>query len=654
MARASDNMAGTKELREIESLRWKEEHQKLLRWQQLILDSAWEGILSLDLQGNHTFINPAAARILGYEIEELLGRSSHAICHHSRAAGIPYPETECPITVTLQQGTTHHVTSEVFWRKDGTSFPVEYTSTPILENNEVVGGVVTFWDVSERKEAEELSRNLMAWSPVGIYLIQDRKFVLANHGFQAITGYTEDELLHLTTEQLVHPEDRRQVRRNAIRMLRGKGFVPYEYRAITKGGEVRWIMETATSIQYQGRRASLGYFMDITERKQLESQFLQAQKMEVLTRLAGGLAHDFSNMLGIIILYVAIILKDISPDDAFYPHVKGIKEAAEQAVSLTRQLQIVSRRQPLKPQAIDLDTIITGTAKMLRPLLGEDIELVLKLEPTVLVINLDPGQLEQVLINLAVNARDAMPQGGHLTIETAKILLGEPYTAKHIDVTPGNYAMLTVSDTGMGMDDETKAHIFEPFFTTKETGVGNGLGLSAVYGIVKQGGGFIEVDTEPRKGTAFKIFFPLIEIRAQMESPTGMAESTPQRGSETILVVEDEDKLRELVSDSLEAYGYTVLTARHGEEALLICEQYQRPIHLILTDAVMPKMGGKEFMEGLGSSHPETRVLYMSGYAAETLMQRRVLNSTEAFIQKPFSTAILIAKLRELLDSPKK
>jgi two-component system, cell cycle sensor histidine kinase and response regulator CckA len=639
-------MTTTLEHQEPELLRVKAELEKVHRHQQIILDSVWEGIIGLDRQGNHTFVNHAAARILGYTVEELLGHPAHATWHHTRAKGSPYAETECPIIAALKQGTPHVSKEEVFWRKDGTSCQVEYTSTPIIENKEVVGGVVIFWDISERKEAEDLSRNLMAWSPVGIYLIKDRKFAFTNRWFHIITGYSDDELLLLDIEQLIHPEDRLHVRSNAIEMLKGKSYAPYEYRTITKGGEVRWIMETVTAIQLQGRRAILGFFVDITERKKLEDQFLQAQKMEALARFAGGLAHDFSNMLGIIMLYVAIMLKDTHTDDRFYPHAKGIKEAAEQAIILTRQLLTLGSRQIMEPRATDLNIIVIEIDKMLRHLIGEDIELVLTLEPAALVVKVDPGQLEQVIMNLAVNARDAMPQGGRLTIATANVSLDKSYASRHIDVSPGPYVMVAVSDTGMGMDELTLTHIFEPFYTTKESGKGSGLGLFTTYGIVKKCGGFIEVESEVGHGTTFKVFFPKIRkiIKPQAKTP----ESGPLQGSETILVVEDEDKLRELISNGLKGYGYTVLTARHGKEALLICERHQGPIHLILTDMVMPQMSGRELVERLGLIYPEMKILYMSGYTRDQVICQELMDGI--FIQKPFYIITLAEKVREMLD----
>ena len=643
----SENMPATLHHQETELLRVAEELQKVRRRQQIILDSVWEGIIGLDRQGNYTSVNPAAARILGYTVEELLGHPAHAAWHHPRAEGSPYAETECPIVATLRHGTPHVSKEEVFWRKDGTSCQVEYTSTPILENNEVVGGVVIFWDISERKEAEELSRNLMTWSPVGIYLIKDRKFALTNRWFHTFTGYTDDELLLLDVEQLIHPEDRLHVRSNAIEMLKGKSSAPYEYRTITKGGEVRWIMETVTAIQLQGRRAILGYFVDITERKKLENQFLQAQKMEALARFAGGLAHDFSNMLGVIILYVAIMLNEIHLGDRFYFHIEGIKGAAEQAILLTRQLLALGSRQIMEPRATDMNIIIIEIDKMLRHLIGEDIELVLTLEPAALVLKVDPGQLEQVIMNLAVNARDAMPQGGKLTIATAKVSLDKSYASRHIGVSPGPYVMVAVGDTGIGMDELTLTHIFEPFYTTKEPGKGSGLGLFATYGIVKKYGGFIEVESEPGHGTTFKVFFP--KIRTIIKPKAKTADSAVLQGSETILVVEDEDTLRELIGDGLKGYGYTVLTARHGNEAMLIGERHQGPIHLLLTDMVMPKMSGRELAEHLGLMYPEIKILYMSGYTRDKVICQELMDGI--FIQKPFYIITLAGKVREVLDS---
>ncbi len=392
--------------------------------------------------------------------------------------------------------------------------------------------------------------------------------------------------------------------------------------------------------------------MDNNEREQLQDQFLEAQKMEAVGRLAGGLAHDFSNMLGIIILHLAIMMKEMSPDDKFHPHVKGIKEAAEQAVFLTRQLLTLSHRQRTQPREVDLNSIVIEIDKMLHRLIGEDIELVLNLGPDAIIVTIDPGQLEQVLMNLAVNARNAMPQGGRLSIETANVSLNKSYLSRHLDVSSGAYAMLIVSDTGRGMDKKARAHIFEPFFSTEETGKGPGIGLSATHEIVKQNGGFIEVYSEPGQGTTFKIFFPTVKTRAKKACRSlQIAESDQLRGSETVLVVEDEDKLRELISDALVEYGYTVLSARCGEEALRICKQHQGLIHLMLTDVVMPQMGGGHLAECLLPLNPQMEVIYMSGHMEDIVVHHLALDKTAAFIQKPFSLITLVVKIREVLDS---
>jgi two-component system cell cycle sensor histidine kinase/response regulator CckA len=388
----------------------------------------------------------------------------------------------------------------------------------------------------------------------------------------------------------------------------------------------------------------------LAHRKHLEEQLHQSQKMEALGQLAGGLAHNFSNMLGIIILYVGLMLKEISPDDKFYSHVKGIKEAAEQAIFLTRQLLALSRRQIMQPRAVDVNNIVTETDNMLRRLLGEDISLALTLDPTAVVVKIDPGQLEQVLINLAVNARDAMPSGGKLTIETSKVYLDQTYAKRHPYVKPGYYVMLAVSDSGMGMDTETRTHIFEPFFTTKEVGKGTGLGLSSVYGIVKQSGGSIEVYSEPGQGTSFKIYLPWVAKQAEIYRPKP-AIDLPLQGSETILVVEDEDMLRNLLVDSLRIYGYKVLEASHEEEALLICERHKGPIHMMLTDVVMPQMSGRELAERLTPLSPDMEVLFMSGYTGDAILHHGILESSTHFIQKPFSQADLARKIREVLET---
>jgi len=391
-------------------------------------------------------------------------------------------------------------------------------------------------------------------------------------------------------------------------------------------------------------------FLDISERCQLEAQFRQAQKMEAVGRLAGGVAHDFNNLLGVIIGYSEILLDRLGPNDQLYTNAQEIKKAGDRAASLTRQLLAFSRQQLLEPRVLDLNAVVASTEKLLRRLIGEDIELVVVPGGALGRVKADPGQIEQIIMNLAVNARDAMPKGGKLIIETANIELDEAYALQHRVVQPGRYVVLTMTDSGCGMDAETQAHIFEPFFTTKEVGKGTGLGLATVYGVVKQSGGYIWVYSEPGKGTTFKIYMPRVdelgEAEQRSETPAKM-----EHGSETILLVEDDAALRKLTCRSLEDSGYAVLTAESPTEAARISEEYEGLIHLMVTDVVMPGMDGRELADRLTPLRPEMKVLYVSGYTDDAIVYHGMLEPGLAFLQKPFSPKALARKVREVLDA---
>jgi len=457
---------------------------------------------------------------------------------------------------------------------------------------------------------------------------------------------------------ILYPEDHERVQQSVDAALSGAAEYDIDFRFVRPNGEIGWIhCEGEVTRDEQG--APIRFFgiqADITDRKQAEQalretedQFRQAQKMEAVGRLAGGVAHDFNNMLSAIIGYSDLMLMGVKEGDPMHSDIGNIKKCADQAVGLTRQLLAFSRKQTLQPKVLNLNDIVTGTESMLRRLIGEDIDLVTSFSSDLGRVKADPGQVEQIVMNLAVNSRDAMPDGGKLTIETADVELDEEYARLHADVTPGPHVMLAVTDDGSGMDQETQARIFEPFFTTKEMDKGTGLGLSTVYGIVKQSGGNIWVYSEPGKGTTFKIYLPRVEEAAEkIERPKAVS---LRRGTETVLVVEDEDAVRELVCRILQVSGYKVLEAPHGGEALVIAEQHEGAIDLIITDVVMPHMGGRELAERLAKMRPGIKVLFTSGYTDNAIVHQGVLDEDTAFIQKPYTVSSLLAKVREVLEA---
>jgi PAS domain S-box-containing protein len=468
-----------------------------------------------------------------------------------------------------------------------------------------------------------------------------------------IFGY-EPGQVEISTEKffhMVHPDDREAIRVAVAEAIRERKRYSIEHRIVRPDGTRRLVREQGDFIYDEtGKpRKLVGVAQDITEQRELEEQLRQSQKMEAIGKLAGGVAHDFNNLLTAIIGHTELSLSQLEADNPSGEALQEISKAAQRAATLTSQLLAFSRKQILQPKVLNLNGVVSNLEKMLRRLIGEDIEWAAHFGPELGLVRVDPGQLEQVLMNLVVNARDAMPKGGKLTIETDNVELDEAYAQGHVTVTPGRYVMLAVSDTGVGMDAETQARIFEPFFTTKELGKGTGLGLSTVYGIVKQSGGNIWVYSEPGRGTIFKVYLPRVESSAQELERTSVVVK-PDQGSETILVVEDNEAVRSLVCRTLRLHGYQVIEAVGGTDALRLSEQSQDAIYLMLTDVVMPQMSGPELAARLMATRPSMKVLYMSGFTDDVIVHPGNLDSEVSFIQKPFTPGALAQKVREILD----
>jgi PAS domain S-box-containing protein len=477
------------------------------------------------------------------------------------------------------------------------------------------------------------------------------RYLMINTPGAEMLGRTVAQVIGKTDSDLFPPNTADPIREADAQVIQSRKAITYEL-TMHLPEAVRYFLSTKSP--YFGPQGELigliGVSLDITDRRKIEDQLRQIQKMEAIGTLSGGIAHDFNNLLTVIKGYNGLVM-DAIHDEGIRSLVANIDQAAERAESLTRQLLAYSRRQVLQPKVISLNSLVVNLDKMLQRLIGEDVEMRTVIEPNLGSVKADPGQIEQVVMNLAVNARDAMPKGGSLTLETANVDLDEAYAQEHAGVVPGRYVMLAVSDTGVGMDAETRAHIFEPFFTTKVMGRGTGLGLSMAYGIVKQSGGFLEVYSELGHGTTFKIYLPRVEEPAEAFSGKSVPAPT-LRGSETILLVEDNRQVRELAASVLSSCGYRVLVADSAAAVVSLCEQHGGAIHLLLTDVVMPGSGGREIAKQITVRRPGIKVLYMSGYTTNAIIHHGVLDPGTSFLQKPFTPALLAGKVREVLDQP--
>jgi two-component system cell cycle sensor histidine kinase/response regulator CckA len=513
------------------------------------------------------------------------------------------------------------------------------------------------------REAQGRFSRLSESGIIGINIADIHGNILeANDAYMKMVGYSRDELLRGAVRWAdLTPPEFRHLADEAEAQLRATGIAtPWETETFRKDGSRISMLVGVAMLEYP---RCIAFTADITERKraeagraraeealrQSEEQLRQAQKMEAVGRLAGGVAHDFNNVLSVIMSYGELIVGDLKPADPLRADIEEIRKAASRAAGLTRQLLLFSRQQVVEPKVMDLNEVLASMDKMLQRILGEDVELVSVPAKAAGRVKVDPSHVEQVILNLVVNARDAMPTGGKLTIETANVILDEEYTRSHLQVKAGPHVMMAVSDTGLGMDRETQTRIFEPFFTTKEKGKGTGLGLSTVFGIVQQSGGHIWVYSEPGKGTTFKIYLPRVD--AELDVLTPAVAPTTLRGTETVLLAEDEEQVRSIVLNVLLRQGYHVIPAQNGGEALLLSERHSGTIDLLLTDVVMPTMSGPELAKRLAATRPDMKVLCMSGYTDDSIVRHGVLESGVAFIQKPITPTLLMTKVREVLDA---
>jgi PAS domain S-box-containing protein len=643
-----------------ERKRAEEELQRTASLLRAVADETPDAVFVKDKSGKYLLMNEAAARFVGKSVTDVLGKDDTALFDPDGARRLMERDRQ-----VMESGRAE--TFEEVVTAAGVTRAFQSTKAPYRDGaGNVIGLVGISRDITEHKQSEkavrqseERLRQAVRVSNIGIFdhdhltetiywSPEERAF----HGWEAERAPTVAEFV-----DMLHPEDRERIAA-AIRRAHdptGDGLFDVEQRIIRPDGEVRWLVTRSQTFFAGVGNArhpvrTVGAVLDATEWKHLEEQFRQAQKMEAVGQLAGGVAHDFNNLLTVINGLSELAIRQMRRDDPSRELIAEVLKAGERATALIRQLLAFSRKQVLQPQVVDVNVLLGELSKMLLRLLGANIGLRLEADAALGLVKVDPSQFEQAVINLAVNARDAMPEAGRLTIETRNVELDGRYVGPHLDARPGQYVLVAVSDTGHGMDSATRARIFEPFFTTKGPGQGTGLGLAMVYGFVKQSGGHIEVESEVGRGTTFQVYLP----RTGEDEPSGRLSADfvmLPGGTETILLVEDQDAIRMFACHVLRAGGYTVREARDGEEALQVVQQCHGPIHLLVTDVIMPRMGGRQLAELLGGDRPELRILFMSGCADEAVTRPGGPPEGSAFLQKPFTPVQLARKVREVLDT---
>jgi two-component system cell cycle sensor histidine kinase/response regulator CckA len=620
-----------------------------------LFETANDIIFTIDLAGRFTSINKAAEKITGYTLDEALKMDISSVIAPE------FLDLALQMLSSRDLGDRRTRFELEILCKDGRRAALEFSPRVIFRDGKPVGIQGIARDTTERKRAEErlrvseeMFKVLSDQSPLGKALIDGQgRYEYVNPAFEAIFGYTLRDLPSgAEWFRAAFPDAAK--RKEAIRVWKedlvhvGIGESrPRIFDVVCKGGASRTILFRPVALQ--GNR-QLVIYEDITERRRMEAQLQQTTKMEAVGRLAGGVAHDFNNLLTVITGYSELLLRKIGKESPMQGELEEIKQAGERAAALTQQLLAFSRKQIVEPKVVRPDGLVTEMQKMLARLIGENIDLQTTFGKALGSVKIDPVQFQQILMNLVVNARDAMPGGGKIAIETANVELDDGYCTTHPYVTPGRFVMLAVGDTGQGMSEEVKEHIFEPFFTTKERGSGTGLGLATTYGAVKQAGGSIEVYSEVGIGTTFRIYLPRVEEEAGKPAKEGRPRDLP-RGTETILVVEDEENVRTLGVRTLMDLGYRVVQARNGGEALAAAQERGERIDLLLTDVVMPGMSGKELATRFAADHPETKVLFTSGYTDDAIVHHGVLERGVLFIGKPYSLEGLARKVRDVLDT---
>jgi two-component system, cell cycle sensor histidine kinase and response regulator CckA len=617
-----------------------------------LIEHSLDLLTVLDADGRLTYASPSAGPLLGYAPGELHGQVGFGYVHPDDA-----PRVQAAFARALRSDTGSLREVFRFRHKDGSWRVLESVVTNLLHEPSVAGVVINSRDITDRTRAEEALRRseaeyrgLVEQAPLGIYRTTlDGHSLKVNRALVVTLGYeSADALLQLNAGDFyADPEVR--ARMVAQVEQRGEARVETQWKRkdaslITVCLNVRLVRDPAGAVEYLE-----GTVEDVTQQRSLENQFRQAQRLEAVGRLAGGVAHDFNNVLTAITGYSELLLDEFDPGDPKRQDVQEIHAAAQRAAALTRQLLAFSRKQVFQTRVLDLNAVVRMLEKMVQRLVGEDVKLAVSLCAGLGAVRADPGQLEQVILNLAVNSRDAMPGGGRLTIETANADLDETYASEHAGASPGRYIMLAISDTGIGMDAETRSHMFEPFFTTKEQGKGTGLGLATVYGIVKQSGGFVWVYSEPGRGATFKIYLPRVEDVAAVRDAAPSVRPVAG-GRETVLVAEDDPSVRDIVVEVLTQKGYHVLQAPDGQTALELARAEPGEIRLLVTDIVMPNMTGRELAETLVAERAGVSVLYMSGYTDDAVVRHGVLEEDLPYLQKPFTPRALATKVREVLD----